>query len=77
MIAESSEIQLEPSSKPDSENKNKKNNEVFSILQKYNRLNLVIPVGAEHMYFAAMESKSCKLTVIGEFYWKLVNEKRI
>jgi hypothetical protein len=46
-------------------------------MQKYNRIGLVVPVDTEHMYFAAMESKSCKLTVLGEFYWKLVNEKRI
>jgi hypothetical protein len=26
---------------------------------------LVEPVGADHMYFAAMESKSCKLTALG------------
>ncbi len=43
----------------------------FSLLQKYNRLNLVIPVDAPHMWHAAMESKSCKLTALGEHYRKL------
>lgn len=51
--------------------------EKFKILQKYNRLNLVVPVDAPHMWHAAMESKSCKLTVLGEFYWGLVNNGRI
>ena len=49
----------------------------FKILQKYNRINLVVPVDAEHMYFAAMNSKSCKLTILGEHYWKLVNKEQI
>jgi len=49
----------------------------FSILQKLNRLNLVKPVGEDHMYFAAMNSKTCKLTVLGEHYWKLVSKNMI
>lgn len=44
----------------------------FSILQKYNRVNLLVPVGAPHMWHAAMGSKSCKLTVLGEHYRSLV-----
>ena len=68
---------LDPSYEPDSSNPNRENNEKFNLLQKYNRLNLVIPIGTEHMYYAAMESKSCKLTVVGEFYWSLVKKGRI
>lgn len=49
----------------------------FAILQKLNRLNLVKPVGEEHMYFAAMNSKACKLTVLGEHYWNLLKKQRI
>ena len=49
----------------------------FKILQHYNRLNLVVPVGEEHMYFAAMNSKSCKLTPLGKHYWNLVKNGRI
>ncbi len=55
----------------------KENVEKFSILQKYNRVNLVIPVDAEHMYYAAMNSKSCKLTSLGEHYWNLVKKGKI
>ncbi len=29
------------------------------------------------MYFAAMNSKTCKLTVLGFQYWRLVKEKRL
>ena len=53
------------------------NNRKFAILQKLNRLNLVKPVGEEHMYFAAMNSKPCQLTVLGEHYWNLISKGRI
>jgi hypothetical protein len=53
------------------------NTEKFAVLQKYNRVNLVVPLGAPHMWHAAMESKSCKLTVLGEHYRRLVEQGRI
>lgn len=45
---------------------------VFRVLQNYVRVNLVRPVDAPHMWHAAMESKSCELTVLGQHYWSLV-----
>lgn len=57
--------------------KRKKKIRDFQILQKYNRLNLVKPHGAEHMYFAAIDSKTCYLTALGKFYWRLVDKGRI
>jgi len=45
---------------------------VFAVLQRYVKVNLVRPVGAPHMWHAAMQSKSCELTVLGEHYRKLV-----
>jgi len=45
---------------------------VFATLQRYAKVNLVRPVGATHMWHAAMQSKSCELTVLGEHYRKLV-----
>ena len=56
---------------------NPENCRKFAILQKYNRLNLLVPVGAPHMWHAAMESKPCKLTVLGEHYRRLVEKKLI
>jgi hypothetical protein len=53
------------------------NTEKFAILQKYNRVNLVVPVDASHMWHAAMNSKACKLTVLGEHYRRLVERGRI
>lgn len=55
----------------------KENTAVFSQLQKLESIGLVVPIGEEHMYFAAMNSKSCGLTAVGKQYWKLVKEKRI
>lgn len=49
----------------------------FKVLQKLARVNLVRPVGAEHMWHAAMESKACELTVLGQHYWRLADEKLI
>jgi hypothetical protein len=49
----------------------------FAILQKFNRLNLVVPVDAPHMYHAAMFSKACRLTVLGEHYRQLVERRLI
>jgi len=68
------DYQLDPTYEPDSWKQIESNVLIFRILQKYNRLNLVIPVDAEHMYYAAMNSKSCKLTTLWEHYWKLVNK---
>ena len=53
------------------------NTKIFALLQKYNRLNLLVPVGAPHMWHAAMGSKSCRLTPLGEHYRRLVAKNRI
>lgn len=56
---------------------NREHEAVFKTLQKYVKLNLVIPVGAEHMYYAAINHKSCKLTAQGQHYWNLVRKNII
>ncbi len=68
---------LDPSYESDSTCSNQVKCGIFRILQNYNRVNLVVPVGAEHMYYAAMNSTSCKLTPLGKHYWNLVHKKRI
>lgn len=52
-------------------------NAIFAILQKFNRVNLVVPDNAPHMWHAAMQSKSCSLTVLGEHYRRLVSDEMI
>lgn len=54
-----------------------KNVKIFKNLQKFQSVGLVVPVKTEHMYFAAMNSKSCKLTSLGFHYWRLVKDGRI
>lgn len=78
----SDEIKLDPTYEPDKhevENKivNKDHERDFAMLQKYLKLNLVVPVGEEHMYYAAIHYKSCKLTAQGQHYWSLVNKNKI
>ena len=51
--------------------------QIFKILRKYASLNLVVPVGTEYMYHAAVESRACKLTALGRYYWNLVDDNRI
>ena len=82
-----SEVLLNPSFEPTNSNDVKheiikpyaiqENVSIFSDLQKFEGIGLVVPVGEEHMYYAAMNSKSCKLTSIGKQYWKLVKKGKI
>lgn len=79
-----SEFRLNPTFEPELKGRDPgmpapvpENTRKFAVLQRYYRLNLVVPVGADHMWHAAMQSKSCRLTVLGEHYRRLVEKKRI
>jgi hypothetical protein len=50
---------------------NPDHNAIFKILQKYNHVGLVVPECAPHMWHAAMESKTVRLTALGEHYRRL------
>lgn len=78
------EFPLDPTYEPEMKGRddgmpppNPENTRVFAILQKYNRLNLLVPVDVPHMWNAAMESKACKLTALGEHYRRLVTKDRL
>jgi hypothetical protein len=51
--------------------------EIMKDLQRLVSVGVVVPVGEEHMYFAAIRSKSCRLTALGFQYWRLVHEGRL
>lgn len=77
---------LDPSFEPDRENVpdhlknvpvNDDNVRIFKELQLCNRHGLIVPVDVEHMYYAAIESKGCKLTALGAHYRKLAELGRI
>ncbi len=50
---------------------------IFKNLQKLESAGLLYPVGEEHMYYAALNCKSCKLTPLGQHYWKLIKSGKI
>lgn len=82
--APGSEFALDPSYEPEMKGRDAsmpppdpEKTRTFAILQRYNRLNLLVPVGAPHMWNAAMESKPCRLTALGEHYRRLVEKNRI
>jgi hypothetical protein len=47
---------------------------IFGDLQKLRAARLVVPVGEEHMFYAAIRRKSCRLTPLGQFYWRRAKE---
>lgn len=49
---------------------------IFKQLQMLEGVGLVVPNGEEHMYWAAMNSKSCSLTPLGKQYWILAKNKK-
>jgi hypothetical protein len=73
---------LDPSYEPERYEEQKKNSSVpapdptktsvFATLQRYAKVNLVKAIDAPHMWHAAMNYKSCELTVLGEHYRNLV-----
>jgi hypothetical protein len=78
------EFQLDPSFEPERSKSQSDlmppdpvNTAKFAVLQKYNRVNLVVPVDAPHMWHAAIQSKSCKLTSLGQHYLRLAERKLI
>lgn len=82
--ARGAEFHLDPTYEPELAGRdpcapppNPENTKRFATLQRYNRLNLVVPVDAPHMWHAAMQSRACKLTVLGEHYRYLVEKGRI
>jgi len=77
-------FQLDPTFEPEMKGRDEgmpppdpENTRTFAILQKYNRLNLLVPNEVPHMWNAAMESKTCSLTALGEHYRRLVEKNRI
>lgn len=79
-------FKLDPSFEPDRINIpenlrdlpiNDDNVRIFKELQLCNRYGLIVPVDAEHMYYAAINSTACKLTGLGAHYRKLAEMGRI
>jgi caspase domain-containing protein len=71
------ELPLDPSYEPESEPRNPEHEKIFKHLQTLRDARLVVPVGEAHLYYAAMNSKACKLTELGTYYWHLANSGKI
>ena len=71
------DLPLDPGYEPSSAQPDAAKVAIFESLQKLNRVHLVVPVDAPHMYEAAMGSKACRLTASGRYYWRLATGKRI
>jgi hypothetical protein len=65
------EFQLDPAYEPTQPTADPEKNVVFAILQNYNHVNLLVPIGTPHMWNAAIESKTVRLTATGEHYRRL------
>lgn len=70
-------LPLDPSYEPDAQPSNSEHEAVFGVLQRARAAKLVEPVGHEHMYYAAMRSLSCRLTPLGQHYWRLADLNRL
>jgi hypothetical protein len=64
---------LDPSYEPDAEPQNSEHEAIFALLQRCRAAKLVEPVGEDHMYYAAINSRSCMLTALGRHYWRMAN----
>jgi hypothetical protein len=71
------ELPLEPSYEPTAEPSDPEHEAIFAILQRCRAAKLVEPVGEQHMYWAAINNKSCRLTPLGKLYWSMAKQGRI
>lgn len=71
------DLGLDPSYEPTSPTADPGKTATFQDLQSLSRVHLVTPSGALHMYDAAMQSRACRLTPSGRYYWRLAKNGRI
>src|SRR6266496_4779109 len=62
---------------PEFQTRNLAHEAILKHFQKYRDAHLLVPVGEEHLYYAAIHSKACKLTALGQFYWTLAHEGKL
>ena len=70
-------LPLDPSYEPTSQAPDPKHTAIFKHLQRCVAAKLVEPVGEEHMYYAAINSKACQLTSMGKHYRMLAEQGEI
>lgn len=70
-------LRLDPSFEPTAEPRHSANEASFALLQQCRAARLVVPTSHVHLYDAAMDSGTCHLTPLGQFYWEAVRAHRI
>ncbi len=68
---------LDPSYEPDADPAHSEHEKIFAQLQRCRAAKLVVPVGEDHLYYAAIRSKSCALTPLGRHYWTLATKEQL
>lgn len=71
------EYALDPSYEDTRQEADPEHVEIFKNLQQCRDAKLVEAVDAAFLYFAATESKGCRLTPLGRHYWRLAQSGRI
>lgn len=71
------ELSLSPEYEPEVEPHNEEKETIFKNLIRMRHAGLVEPVAEEHMYHAAMKSKTCRLTILGRYYWRLISQNKL
>lgn len=71
------EFKLHPSYEYTSAEPNLEHIEIFKTLRRFQVLQLLEPIGEEYMYWAAINSKNCRLTLMGRYYWRLIKDHRL
>jgi hypothetical protein len=71
------DYRLDSSYEPQAEPPHPEHEAIFANLQRCYRAGLVTPVDAEHIYYAAINEKACKLTALGRYYWRLANSGKL
>jgi len=70
-------LPLDPSYEPSVEPRDEIKERTFKHFQTLRDARLLVPVDEQHLYYAAINSKACKLTPLGQFYWDLAKRQRV
>ena len=74
---EDSEHSLSKEYEPTEPPSNPEKEAIFATLQRFTSSNLVKPIGEKHMYYAAMNNKSCGMTSLGKLYWRMIQLNKV
>ncbi|PLT30824.1 peptidase C14 [Peribacillus deserti] len=70
-------FQLDPSFEKHFGHNHLENEKTFHSFQLLRNARLLATIDSPHLFYAARDSKSCKLTALGRYYWKLAKEELI